>query len=243
MKQTFLALALGVTALTTSSLSMAEADSSAMEGLRESARQASKAERMPKSSSMVMFTKLGEAIVVADNPRWVVKGTLFDMWSNEEVHSSATMQELSKTLPLESMKIDHKNVLSVTVNQEKPKQLTVFLDPFLPNATTAARVIMEQAQMYRVRFIFTATRDESLEAFKKLGCVVESAPANKIIEHIINGSLPLEREGCLQEQSFKSYGLTQFLKIGKSPTLIASNDVYSEGLPSGVTTWLIENME
>jgi hypothetical protein len=67
--------------------------------------------------------------------------------------------------------------------------------------------------------------------------------SEKVIEAIIKHKFPTQAGTCGQQHMMKTYGLSQFLHISVSPTLIAPNEVYHEGMPDKLMTWLEENKE
>jgi hypothetical protein len=112
---------------------------------------------------MVTFSNQGEALVIADNPRWVVKGRLFDMWQNEEIRSEDTLKVAEARIPLSKIQVNTSDILDVVVNQEKSKTLTVFLDPFLDNSSSIVSILTSYATDYRLRFIITAMSESSIK--------------------------------------------------------------------------------
>lgn len=75
--------------------SPALATNGAQEQLKASLTQASKAEKLPNANSVVVFGG-SESVVLTDNPRWVIKGQLYDMWQNTEINSKSQLHDAAK---------------------------------------------------------------------------------------------------------------------------------------------------
>lgn len=217
------------------------AGNSPQEQIKASLGMASQVQKLPKARSMVIFGRSGESVVLTDNPRWVVKGTLFDMWQNKEVHSVAQLKVAEKTIPLSTLSVNTTDVLELVIGQDRPNTLTVFLDPFAANTPSVTGILIKYAKDYRLRFIFTAMSQSSIERLGGFTCVLSSGNAERLLTHLQTQDFPKIPSNCLQQNMMNSYGLSQFLHISKSPTLIAPNDVYSEGMPTKLMHWLTEN--
>ena len=213
------------------------------ERIKESLESAESVQHLPKARSMVIFGKLGQAIVLTDNPRWVVKGTLFDMWQNKEIHSQSDLNAAKKLLPLDKLNLNTSGVLDVMTRPEKKKKLVVFLDPYAPNSPSVISILTKYASEYKIHWIFTAVSQKSVEKLGSFACLVAQRSGSVVLDRIKNEQLPTVGKVCDQKRMMNSYGLSQFLHISTSPTLIAPNDVYSEGMPVKLMQWLSENKE
>lgn len=206
-----------------------------------------KAVNIPNSRSIVMFEDR-ETVVVTDNPRYVVKGELFDMWLNEPVTSKLELKKSSRVMPLDSLKLDSSGLFETTVNEQKGKTLTVFIDPTSENAPEQVHIINKYASAYRLRFVFTSVEATEASVIRLLtfACDVQSKQPGEVVNLITqdaNSTPSTTEKFCLQEQVIKTYAFSQFLNISTLPTLVASNGVYSEGMPMPFIGWLAENME
>lgn len=213
--------------------------------INEMQANATKPEYLPKGRSVIIFGKQSnDALVVSDNPRWVVKGELYDMWQNKKIANLSELHEASEILPLNSIKADVNNVLSVTANSEKDLELTVFLDPFKATTPKDVETLLKYASAYQLKFVLF-TKNKSKEEVKRLftlACDIRGQSVNKQLAIIMNQESKIDEVACDQEKVVGSYGLTSILGINRSPTLVASSYRYSEGLPERLTTWLVENM-
>ncbi|WP_338167286.1 hypothetical protein [Vibrio sp. 10N] len=210
-------------------------------------RTVEKAENIPNSRSIVMFEK-GETVVITDNPRYVVKGELFDMWKNEPVTSRLELKKSRRVMPLESLKLDSSGLFETTVNDHHDKTLTIFIDPTSDSASEQVHIINKYASAYRLRFVFTSVEatEDSVTRLLTFACRVQSKQASQIVSSIVqepDSATDTTATFCLQEQVIKTYAFSQFLNISTLPTLVASNGVYSEGMPKPFIGWLAENME
>lgn len=210
--------------------------------IKEAIVKAGKAVNMPSSKSIVVFSE-PESIVITDNPRYVVKGRVFDMWQNVEITNNAELDASTKVIPLNKIEIVNRKVLEARVNQEKQQIVTVFLDPFLPDSAETIRVLTKYATDYQLRFVFTAMSQDSVDPLLNMACETKGLAPETVIQQIISGDVKAfqtERK-CNETLAMNSFGLTHFLRINKSPTLIAPNGVVSEKLPPNLMQWLSVN--
>lgn len=198
---------------------------------------------LPNSKSMIAFGTNGEAIVIADNPRWVVKGTLYDMWSKKEVRSISTLSATEKRIPLDTIKVDSTNILDVVVNPEKSLKVTIFLDPFAENSSEITHILTKYASDYQLRFILTAHTEENLKKLSSFNCILPKLEAEQVIKHIIDGTIPVRNQSCMSDKLVNGFALARFVGIKQSPTLIAPNEVYNVGLPPKLMSWIAENTD
>ncbi len=220
--------------------SSASAEGGAETQIKKSLKNASKAVNLPDARSVVFFGQQ-EAIVLSDNPRWVVKGQLFDMWQNIEINSSYELKQAAKKIPINTIKINTDDVIDTRVRPEKESLLTVFLDPFASDSPEVVRLLNTYATDYQVRYIFTAMSQKHIAPFFDFACQSQGLESKAISQLVITQSYTQTNEECLQEEAMNSFGLTQFLHISKSPTLISPNETYHVGLPSNLMAWLKEN--
>lgn len=200
-------------------------------------------QKLPSSRATVAFDPLGQAVVITDNPRWVVKGTLYDMWSNEEVRSTTTLNAKAKRIPLNNIRVNSTDVLDITVNPEKSSTVTIFLDPFSENSSDTVHILTKYASDYQLRFIMTAFSEDNLKKLSSFNCSFSNLEANEVTQLIIKRNIPLVNQSCMNEQLVNSFALSQFVGVRQSPTIIAPNNVYNVGLPPKLMTWLAQNTE
>lgn len=219
---------------------LALAQSGAEAQVKKALEKASKAEQLPQSAAVVVFGE-GEAVVLADNPRWVVKGQLYDMWQNKEINGPLALRDAAKRIPINKIKVNTKDVIDARVRPEKGLIVTVFLDPFMGNSSEVVRVLNTYATDYQVRYIYTAMSQANIQPFFSFACQGRVMAARDISQMIIDKSFIETTENCRQTEAMNSFGLTQFLHINQSPTIIAPNDVYHIGLPTALMKWLKDN--
>lgn len=225
----------------------------AKEQIKGALKEASKARKLKSSNSIVMFSPTGDSVVVnGDNPRWVMKGQLFDMWQNKKIASVSELESAEIVMPVNKMNIANKKLFDATINLDKEKELIVFIDPFVDSSKRVVSIIKKFVLDYQVRFIFTAvqepesneTTNSHIEKLFSFACQVEGLSSSETLDLIIMDKITFDNEKvCGKEKIVASYGLSQFLQIKTSPTLVASNEIYIEGMPKSLMTWLSENMK
>lgn len=215
---------------------------SAEDMLKRSAPVLSKAVKLEKSRSIVMLGANAKTVLVSDNPRYVVQGQLYDMWSNEPINNQAELTASLQQLPLEKLR-KNKPLLETTLYADKPKTLTIFINPFADNTKKVTHILSKYADMYRLNFLFFAeTTNKDIKQLLQFACVVTSNNAQQVIEQLKSNTVSLTQQTCEQKTVIESYGLINFLGITTSPTLVASNDVLSVGMPRRLLPWLAKNM-
>lgn len=219
------------------------ASDSPKDQIKSSFEKAKKLKQLPSSSSIVGFNQAGESVVVLDNPRWVVKGQLYDMWQNKKMDSAIDVQEAAKKIPIDKLEINTNKLLEIRVNPEKSKVLTVFLDPFSSNTSHAVKILTKYVTDHQLRFIFTLVDTQNVQDMAAFSCLVSNVSKMEVIEHLISRKSVDGGNDCDQQNMMNSFGLSNFLRITQSPTLIAPNDVFNSGMPHKLHAWLASNQE
>ena len=220
--------------------SPALATNGAQEQLKASLTQASKAEKLPNANSVVVFGG-SESVVLTDNPRWVIKGQLYDMWQNTEINSKLQLHDAAKKIPIQTINVNTTDVVDIRVNPEKSEVLTVFLDPFLEHSANEMYLLNKYAADYQIRYIFTAMSQSNIKLFFSFACETQTLSTDQVIEKVVDKQFAYGERKCREVQVMNSFGLTQFLHIKESPTLIAPNDVFHVGMPTELLGWLRKN--
>lgn len=215
----------------------------ANEQIKGALEKASKARKLLQSNSVIFFSPTGETVLISDNPRWVVKGKLYDMWQNKEVNSVEQLSEVEKTIPLSKMKVGNRNVFDLNIHEGKDKTLTVFLDPFEKSSANVLSVLNRYVTDYQIRIIFTAVNPNHAQGLIDFYCATKSKSSTEILAMITGQKTNYSGNSCDNQDAINSYSFSQFLGIKQSPTLIASNDIFYAGMPKSLMTWLNENME
>ncbi|GAD89949.1 hypothetical protein VHA01S_030_00240 [Vibrio halioticoli NBRC 102217] len=217
------------------------ANETASEQIKAAVKVASKPKKLLHSNAVVLFANSGESVVVSDNPRWVIKGQLFDMWSNVEVNGTAQLEALERKLPLDKLNVNTKDVFDFIVNPSKSQTVTIFIDPFEENTSHVVSVLSKYATDYRLRFILTAVEASHINPFIALQCAHQKVNDAVILDQLITQNFSDAKASCDQTKAMNSYGLSAFLQIKTSPTLVAPNSELSVGMPSQLMTWLAKN--
>lgn len=208
--------------------------------IRASLNRASKAVNLPNAKSVAVFGD-NESVVLTDNPRWVVKGQLYDMWDNKEINSQADLVAAAKVIPINTINVNTTDIIDIRVRPEKSSILTVFLDPFSEQSANEMYLLNKYASEYQVRYIFTAMSQANIKPFFNFACSTTTISTEEIVDMVINKRFSNTDRSCRVEQAMNSFGLTQFLHINKSPTLIAPNNVFHAGMPVQLMDWLKTN--
>lgn len=213
--------------------------------IKQSIAAAGKAVKVPNSKSIVVFEHSGQAVLISDNPRYVVKGQLFDMWNNEQVENSGQLNASSKIIPLGKLPIDYSQIFKLTTYPKADKTLTVFINPFDEQASNQIEIISKYASSYQIDWIFMSTQGTKVEVEQllRLACVVLNEQPGDVIKMFIQNNISIPNQFCQKESVVKTFAFARFLNIHTLPTLIASNDVVSQGMPNSFISWLANNME
>ena len=213
--------------------------------IKQSIAAAGKAVKVPNSNAVVVFEHSGQVVLITDNPRYVVKGQLFDMWENKKVNNSGQLKASSLTIPLDKLPIDESQIFKITTNKHADKTLTVFINPFDKASPNQIEVIRKYASSYQIDWVFVSVEGtkEHVDQLLKLSCVVLNEQASDILTMFIQTNISLPNKHCQKESVIKTFAFTRFLNIHTLPALIGSNDVVSQGMPQQFISWLAKNME
>lgn len=213
----------------------------AEEQIQAALKAASKPQQLLHSNAIVVFGHNGEAVVITDNARWVVKGQLYDMWANVEVDSHTQLQAQEQTLPLDKISVNTEDVFDVELNSSLSQQITVFIDPFADNTPNTLSVLRRFVTDHSLRIILTPMESEHVMPFLAFYCANVNRDNTTLMQTIINRDFPAHNQSCEHTNAMNSIGLTSFLRINESPTLVAPNQQLSAGMPDKFMQWLTAN--
>ncbi|NAX38053.1 hypothetical protein CAG54_11150 [Vibrio sp. V27_P1S3P104] len=208
--------------------------------IKEALKKTSKAEKLPDAKSVVIFGD-SEAVVLTDNPRWVIKGQLYDMWQNKKINGTSELKHAAKKIPINKIKVNTKDIIDIRVHPEKIDVLTVFIDPFMDQSANQMYLLNKYANDVQIRYIFTAMSQENISRFFDFACETKGKTVNKTVQMVTKSQFKSNTGDCRKTEAMNSFGLTQFLRINTSPTLIAPNDIYHIGMPSNLVQWINGN--
>lgn len=210
--------------------------------IKEAVMKSGQAMNMPYSGAIVVFNE-PDSIVITDNPRYVIKGRIFDMWQNVEIKNKAELEQSTRVIPLQKIKVNTTELLDVRANQEKSDELTIFLDPFEPSSAQTVALLTKYVKEFQLRFIFTSMSQANVDRMFDFACDIESKSSADVLSMIASDTVnpPKTQRKCTQTAVMNSFGLTHFLRLKTSPTLIAPNGTVSAKLPPNLMSWLAEN--
>lgn len=237
-------LAIGsILAMTSFFVSSSTSDVSSQ--IKQSIAAAGKAVKVPNSNAVVVFEHSGQVVLITDNPRYVVKGQLFDMWENTKLENSGELKASSLTIPLDRLPLDDSQIFKMTTNKDNDKKLTVFINPFDKASRKQIELIIKYANSYQIDWVFVSVEGtkEDVDHLLKLSCIVSNEQPDDILEMFIQNNISIPNKHCQKESVIKTFAFTRFLNITTLPTFVASNNVASQGMPPKLISWLANNME
>ncbi len=186
---------------------------------------------IPQSKSIVSFsTKNNEQVVILDNPRYVVKGKLYDMWTKEQISNKPQLIKSKNTYPISKLKIDMTTLFGTKINSNTNSDYLLFYNPFDVKNIEFIKNNLSILNDKNIHVVFSipsianGLNDSLVKKFYGLSC---SDYAVKTFDGLLNiKQNKLEEKPC-GEQLYKTVGMLNFMKINTLPMLVSNkNDTY-----------------
>ncbi|NVP00687.1 hypothetical protein HWA77_10735 [Photobacterium damselae subsp. damselae] len=199
---------------------------------------------IPYSRSVVSFSD-NEQVVILDNPRFVVKGQLYDMWSKELISSKNDIYNSINTYPLSQLKINSQQLLESVIRYDSNDiQFTLFINPFDDSNLKFIEEYKKNLSDKSLRVIYTlpsaknGLTDKYVKQYYSLTCNVPSIKSLADIEVLVKNT-PVDKP-C-SDLAYKTVGLLQFLNINNPPLLVSNKTEKSFNYSVPMDKWLQNN--
>ncbi|EHA1082424.1 hypothetical protein I8Y06_003300 [Photobacterium damselae] len=199
---------------------------------------------IPYSRSIVSFSD-NEQVVILDNPRYVVKGQLYDMWTKEKLSTKNDIHNSIDKYPLSLLKINSQELVETTLsNGGSAIDLTLFINPFDQKNLKFIEQYKHSLSDKSLRVVFTlpsiqnGLTDKYVKQYYSLTCNKPSIKSISDIEILIKNK-PINKP-CT-DLAYKTVGLLQFLNINNPPLLVSNKTEKAFNYSVPMDKWLKNN--
>lgn len=211
------------------------------------------AENAPESNNVVMLPasaffaveKDGKFAVVTDTGRFLIRGTVYDVWAQKELTSLEDARHAANYIPVDKAKLGFSDLAPLIVGNGN-KAITMFSDP----ACTFCKEVIDDARAslpegYRLDVLMLPLLSErSATRTKELLCAEDKVAAWKYaVAGDLNSPLAQKGEGgCDIDIIGKRRTTAQFLGARNVPFLIRDDGLTRMGKPAeGLRAWIENN--
>lgn len=181
-----------------------------------------------------------ELIIMSGNGRYVVRGTVYDMWN--EGKAIKTMDDARKymgRINLNKMHLDMNDLITFHLGEQGKPVVTVFVDPM----SQASEMLVKNLAVVRGYsfdvVVAAAMQRQSAEIARRLACMAETnnKGATEAVANWNFNFLPEDR-GCGVEKLQRTLVTLQVLGINGFPALIAPDGRVFNGVPGDINAFL-----
>jgi thiol:disulfide interchange protein DsbC len=184
----------------------------------------------------------GRTFFMSNNGRFVITGTLMDVWNRVAVTELDQVEQIANRIDLAKMKLKIDDLGPVSYGTGKD-QVVVFVDPRCPYCGK----VQKQMEALKARYTFKLVSvpvlgPESQNLVMKLGCQLQTPSKDKAREallHQVYDSLPPEIDAmCDREPMQRALVTAHLFGIEAVPFLIAPDGRTFKGAPDNLADWL-----
>lgn len=197
------------------------------------------------AAGMVAIEKNGKFAVISDNGRFLIQGTLYDTWTQQELKTLQEVKTAANYIPLDQAKVGFEDLAPMSVGTGD-KAITMFSDP----ACGYCKEVIDEARSslpegYRLDVLMLPLLSErSATRTKELHCAEDKAAAWKAgMQGDLTTPLAQKPEGACEVDVIGKRRITaQFLGARNVPFLIRDDGLTREGKPTeGLRAWIENN--
>lgn len=197
------------------------------------------------ASAMIGIEKNGKFAIISDTGRFLIQGTVFDVWQNKEIKNLDDARYAAQYVPVDRVKTGFADLAPMTIGHGE-KAVTMFSDP----ACGYCKQIMEEARRempegYRLDVLeLPLLTERSASRTKELLCAEDKVAAWKAgVTGDLDAPLAQKPEGACSLEVIEKRRLTaQFLGARNVPFLIRDDGLTHEGKPTeGLRSWILSN--
>jgi thiol:disulfide interchange protein DsbC len=184
----------------------------------------------------------GRTFFMSGNGRFVITGTLMDVWNRVAVTELDQVDQIASRIDLAKMKLKIDDLGPVSYGTGKD-QVVVFVDPRCPYCGK----VQKQMEALKARYTFKLVSvpvlgPESQNLVMKLGCELQTPSKDKAREALLHqayDSLPSEIDAkCDREPMQRALVTAHLFGIEAVPFLIAPDGRTFKGAPDSLVDWL-----
>jgi thiol:disulfide interchange protein DsbC len=179
----------------------------------------------------------GRLLFMSDNGRFVIDGTLYDVWAQQPLTSLASIRSAGDRLDLRRLGLPLDDLQALTLG-EGAEEVLIFVDPRCPHC----HALLKQADQLQFRYTFrilpvAVLGPESEHQVRQLGCALEPAAALLALTSGRFAGLP-QRADCDLAPLQRTLVTAQLLGVKGVPFIVAPDGRISRGRPHSLREWL-----
>lgn len=184
----------------------------------------------------------GRTFFMSNNGRFVITGTLMDVWNRVVVTELDQIDQIASRIDLAKMKLKIDDLGPVSYGTGK-EQVVVFVDPRCPYCSKVQKQMEALKAHYTFKLVSVPVLGpESQHLVMKLGCQLQTPAKDKAREallHQVYDSLPSEIDAkCDREPMQRALVTAHLFGIEAVPFLIAPDGRTFKGAPENLADWL-----
>jgi len=197
------------------------------------------------ATGVLAIEKNGKFAVVTDNGRFLIQGTIYDTWSQQELTSIEAARKAANYIPIDKAKMGFEDLSPLTIGQGE-KAVTMFSDPacsFCKELITEARSNLPEGYRLDV-LMLPLLSEQSARRTQELHCAEDKAAAwQAAVKGDLKSPLAQKPEGaCAIDVIAKRRLTAQFIGARNVPFLIRDDGLTHEGKPAeGLRAWIESN--
>ena len=179
----------------------------------------------------------GRLLFMSDNGRFVIDGTLYDVWAQQPLTSLTLIRSAGDRLDLRRLGLPLDDLQALTLG-EGAEEVLIFVDPRCPHC----HALLKQAGQLQSRYTFrilpvAVLGPESEQQVRQLGCALEPAAALLALTSGRFTGLP-QRADCDLAPLQRTLVTAQLLGVQGVPFIVAPDGRISRGRPHSLREWL-----
>lgn len=188
-----------------------------------------------------MVKAAGQTFFMSDNGRFVITGTLLDVWNKKFITDIDQVEQIANRIDLAQLKLNIDDLEPVTVGDGK-ERVVVFVDPQCQYCLQVQQQIETLKKAYTFKLVMlpiSGQHSKSLVA--KLGCLSSDHPQkarNALMTHDYQVLDSLKDRSCNSESQLKARVTAHLFGIDAVPFLIAPDGRTFKGAPKNLQAWL-----
>jgi len=184
----------------------------------------------------------GKTFFMSDNGRFVITGTLLDVWNRVAVTELDQVDQIANRIDLSKMKLKIDNLGPATIGTGKA-QVVVFVDPRCPYCGKVQKQMEALKSQYTFKLVpIPVLGPESQSLVVKIGCLLQTPSKDKArdaLMHQAYDTLPSEIDSkCDREPVQRAIVTAKLFGIDGVPFLIAPDGRIFKGAPDSLADWL-----
>lgn len=182
----------------------------------------------------------GTIMFISDSGRYVISGSLIDLWEGEILTTMSEIRGSVNRLDLRGQGLDLDKLNTVTLGSGE-REIIVFVDPVCPTCTKLIEDASELTDEYTFKFVVVpAFGGVSNDLSKQIFCAAEPEKKLDALKNQTIAQLAV-KEKCPLDYYDQTLMVAHMLSIDGVPFIISRKDKQFRGRPANLKTWLEQN--